>query len=123
MMFEHDEYAIDLPDGSDLVVHRGVMRLPTPAAFEQVFAPIAARIERGSRCASISAGVPFMNSSGIRALATLVLRAKDRGARLRLVGSATCHGRRRRWRACRPSAASSKSRCDDRHSPCEHALL
>jgi anti-anti-sigma factor len=88
MMFEHDDYAIECADGSDRIVLRGVMRLPTPAAFEQAFAPIAARIDAGEPLRVDLCGVPFMNSSGIRALATLVLRARDRGARLRLVGSA-----------------------------------
>jgi len=65
------------------------MRLPTPAAFEQAFAPIAAGIDRGESLRVDISGVPFMNSSGIRALAMLVLRARDRGARLRLASSAS----------------------------------
>ena len=87
MMFERDEYSVACPDGSDLAVLRGVMRLPTPAAYDQVFAPLLRRIERGEPLRIDLAGVPFMNSSGIRALAALVLRAKDSGSRLRVVAS------------------------------------
>lgn len=89
MMFEHDDYAIECADGSDRIVMRGVMRLPTPAAFDQAFAPIAARIDAGEALRLDICDVPFMNSSGIRALATLVLRARDHGARLRLIGAAS----------------------------------
>ncbi len=88
MMFEHDDYSIECPDGSELVVLRGVMRLPTPAACSEALAPLTARIESGESLRIDLCGVRFMNSSGIRALATLVLHAKDRGATLRLVGDA-----------------------------------
>lgn len=88
MMFERDEYSIECADGTDLAVLKGVMRLPTPAAFDQAFAPLTRRIDLGEPLCVDLCGVPFMNSSGIRALATLALRAKQRGSRLSIVGSA-----------------------------------
>ena len=87
MMFGRDEYSIECGDGTDLAVLKGVMRFPTPAAFDQAFAPLARRIERGEPLRVDLCGVSFMNSSGIRALATLILSAKQRGTRLSIVGS------------------------------------
>ena len=36
MMFEREEYSIECTEGKELVLLRGVMRLPTPAAFDNV---------------------------------------------------------------------------------------
>ena len=112
MMFEHDDYAIECADGSDRIVMRGVMRLPTPAAFDQAFAPIAARIDAGEALRLDICDVPFMNSSGIRALATLVLRAGTMAHGYGSSAPRVCRGRRRHSRACEPSAANSRSRPD-----------
>jgi anti-anti-sigma factor len=86
-MFKDDEYSLLWPDGEERAVLRGVLRLHSPAAFEDLFAPISTRIQRGESLQLDLSEVSFMNSSGIRALATLVLQAKERGARLRLIGS------------------------------------
>jgi anti-anti-sigma factor len=88
-MFEHDGYSIDYSAGKELVSLRGVMRLPTPAAFERVFEPLTTRVDRGESVHIDLCALSFMNSSGIRALATLVLKAKQHGAQMRLIGCAT----------------------------------
>jgi hypothetical protein len=87
MMFERDGYSVECPEGSDRAVLRGVMRLPTPAAYDQAFAPMLRRIEKGESLGIDLVDVTFMNSSGIRALATLVLLAKARAAHLRVIAS------------------------------------
>jgi anti-anti-sigma factor len=87
VMSKHAEYSVLCRDAEERVVLRGVLRLHSPAAFEELFAPISTRIERGETLHLDLSEVSFMNSSGIRALAMLVLQAKERGARLRLTGS------------------------------------
>jgi hypothetical protein len=88
MIFEKDEYTVDCPAAADTAVLRGVMRLATPAAYDRVFAPIVARVSTGGPMSLDLTNLTFMNSSGIRALATLVLKAKERGAPLRLIANA-----------------------------------
>ncbi len=87
MMFEHDDYSVDAQPDGDLVAIRGVMRLPTPAAFDDAFRPLTARLDRGEPLRVDLTALSFLNSSGIRALATLVLRAKARRAPLTLIGA------------------------------------
>lgn len=88
MMFESDAYSVECPAGGDAAVLRGVMRLASPQAYDEALAAVRARVDAGGALTVDVSAVPFMNSSGIRALAGLVLRARDRGTRLRLVGSA-----------------------------------
>jgi hypothetical protein len=86
-MFEREPYSVECADGSDAAVMRGVMRLASPAAYDSAFAPMRARIERAEASTIDVTGVSFMNSSGIRALAELVLLAKSKAASLRIVAS------------------------------------
>ncbi|MGH7617524.1 MAG: STAS domain-containing protein [Gemmatimonadaceae bacterium] len=86
-MFERERYSVECPDGSDVAVMRGVMRLASPAAYEAVFAPVQRRLSTGQASTIDLTDVSFMNSSGIRALATLVLLANDTGAALTIVAS------------------------------------
>jgi anti-anti-sigma factor len=86
-LFEREQYSVDCPEGSDVAVLHGVMRLASPAAYESVFAPVRARIVAHHPSTIDLSDVSFMNSSGIRALASLVVLAKDTGAALRLVAS------------------------------------
>lgn len=87
MMFDRDDYSVTCSPGDETAVLRGVMRLATPAAYEKVFAPLTARVTSGEPLCVDLTNVTFMNSSGIRALATLVLNAKAHSARLRLIAS------------------------------------
>ena len=86
-MFEREQYSVECAEGSDVAVMRGVMRLASPAAYDEAFAPVRARIDRGRTSTVDLTNVSFMNSSGIRALATLVLLAKANGVALRIVAS------------------------------------
>ncbi|MFI5228997.1 MAG: STAS domain-containing protein [Gemmatimonadales bacterium] len=87
MIFERDEYSVSYTPGSDVATLSGVMRLATPAAYERVFIALATRIGTGEPLAVDLTKLTFMNSSGIRALAMLVLAAKERGTALRLVAN------------------------------------
>ncbi len=86
-LFEREQYSVQCPEGSDTAVMRGVFRLASPAAYDPLFAPVRARIAAGRAPAIDLTGVSFMNSSGIRALASLLLFAKDRGVALRMQAS------------------------------------
>ena len=86
-MFGGDQYSFEYAAGSDVAVMRGVMRLASPAAYDAVFAPVRTLIASGKSSTIDLRDVTFMNSSGIRALAALVLLAKSSGASLRLVAS------------------------------------
>lgn len=81
-LFEREQHSVECPDGSDVAVMRGVMRLPSPAAYEALFAPVRTLIETGRASTVDVSEVAFMNSSGIRALASLVLLAKERATPL-----------------------------------------
>jgi anti-anti-sigma factor len=88
MIVEGDGYSVEFPDGDERAVLRGVMRLASAHAYEQAFAGLRAQVDMGRALTIDLCGVQFMNSSGIRVLAGLVLRARDCGAALRLVASA-----------------------------------
>jgi hypothetical protein len=84
-MFEREHYSVECSDASDVAVMRGVMRLASPSAYESVFAPLRARIAAGKASTIDLRDVTFMNSSGIRALAGIVLAAKASGAGLKMI--------------------------------------
>jgi hypothetical protein len=86
-LFEHDQYSVELPEAGDVARMRGVMRLASPAAYDALFAGVRARLDRGAALTIDLRDVSFMNSSGIRALATLVLAAKASDASLRILAS------------------------------------
>lgn len=86
-IFERDQYSVDCAEGSDYAVLHGVMRLASPSAYDAAFAPIRTRIEGGGSPTIDLTDVSFMNSSGIRALASLVLFAKGKNAALRMIAS------------------------------------
>lgn len=84
-LFEREQYSVECGPGSDVAVLRGIMRLATPAAYDALFAPLRALIESGRPATVDLTGVSFLNSSGIRALASLVLLAKERGTPLQMI--------------------------------------
>lgn len=88
-LFEREQYSVECANGSDVAVLRGVMRLASPAAYDAVFAPVRTLIESGRASTVDLSGVSFMNSSGIRALATLVLLAKEKRTPLQMVANAS----------------------------------
>jgi hypothetical protein len=72
----------------DRTVVRGVLRLESVDAYDAVFGPARAglTLPHGSYTIDVT-GVSLMNSSGIRALANLVLLAKQHDTSLVLLGS------------------------------------
>ena len=84
-LFEREQYSVECAAGSDVAVLRGVMRLATPASYDALFKPLRTLIESGRSSTVDLTDVSFMNSSGIRALASLVLLAKDRGTPLQMI--------------------------------------
>jgi hypothetical protein len=67
---------------------RGVLRLESVDSYDVVFGPARASLAlAGGNYTLDVSGVSLMNSSGIRALANLVLLAKQHGATLIVLGS------------------------------------
>jgi hypothetical protein len=82
-----DDYSVELP-APDRAVLRGVLRLESPVAYDRVFEPIHAALERAAEApftVDVSELV-FLNSSGIRALGALVLAARRDRRPLVLLG-------------------------------------
>ena len=69
-------------------VVRGVLRLESVDSYDLLFGPARAclALPQGNYTLDVS-GVSLMNSSGIRALANLVMLAKQHGATLVILGS------------------------------------
>lgn len=81
-----EEYVVEL--GGARVILRGVLRLESPAAYDRVFEPIEQALVQATDTpftVDVSQLI-FMNSSGIRALGSLVLTARRGGLALVLVG-------------------------------------
>lgn len=69
-------------------VIRGVLRLESVDSYDVVFGPARASLALpGGNYTVDVTGVSLMNSSGIRALANLVLLAKQHGATLVVLGA------------------------------------
>jgi hypothetical protein len=86
-MLKEQEYSIDYQAGGDTAVLHGVMRLASAAAYDAAFTAIRQRVEQGGALRIDLVDAAFMNSSGIRALASLVLLAKAKGAAMSFVAS------------------------------------
>jgi hypothetical protein len=63
----------------------GVLRLASPRAYDEVFAPVRRRIEAGEGVEVDLRRVEFMNSSGISAFARLVVLARRKAGPMRVV--------------------------------------
>lgn len=88
-MTAHDDYSVDYDSTPNAAVLRGVMRLESVEAYERVFAPIGQALADAAERYTIDVSeVMLMNSSGIRALASIVLAAKRASKKLVLVGRA-----------------------------------
>src|SRR5258708_24956336 len=82
-MKESDEYAIDCESQPAVAVLRGVLRLQSTEAYDRLFQVLEQKIRNsGGPYALDLRDVILMNSSGIRALAGLVLTAKAAGVPL-----------------------------------------
>lgn len=83
------DYQVDLDSVPATAVLRGVFRLASPDQYDAVFAPITARLDAARDGYTVDLSeVVLMNSSGLRALADLVLAARKAEKALTFVGKA-----------------------------------
>lgn len=83
------DYHIDLESQPATAVLRGVFRLATPEQYDVLFAPLFERLgAAGSGFTVDLTDVVLMNSSGLRALADLVMAARRGGSLLTFLGKA-----------------------------------
>jgi hypothetical protein len=82
-----NEYSIDVDSRPATAVLSGIFRLATPEQYDSVFAPLSDRLEaaRDGYTVDLTA-VVLMNSSGLRALADLVLMARRTSIPLTFLG-------------------------------------
>ncbi|HEX8791145.1 MAG TPA: STAS domain-containing protein [Polyangiaceae bacterium] len=85
MKLSGEGYSVDGTPG--VAVVRGVLRLESVAAYEAIFTPIRQEMGAAGAYTIDFSGVTLMNSSGIRALANLVLEAKTHDWTLVLKGT------------------------------------
>lgn len=87
MLIDNHDFAIDV-SAPDHAVVSGVLRLPSPAAYEERLQPIREALQNANGAYTIDiSGVQFLNSSGITGLSRLVLLARSKKTPLVLVGS------------------------------------
>jgi hypothetical protein len=84
-MATKQEYTINCAK-PDRAVLSGVLRLPSPESYERVFLPVKTAMRASSTYTIDVSDLAFLNSSGIRALAGIVLDARKAGRGLSLVG-------------------------------------
>jgi hypothetical protein len=86
-MSERQDFTFDATTAPRTAVLTGVMRLESTQAYDRLFQPIRSELETSRERYTVDlSGVLFMNSSGIRALGTLVLAAKKGNVSLRIRG-------------------------------------
>ena len=87
MLIDNHDFAIDVT-AADKAVISGVLRLPSPAAYEERFKPIREALTKADDPYTIDiSAVQFLNSSGITGLSRLVLLARTQKTPLVLIGS------------------------------------
>jgi hypothetical protein len=76
---ENDDYTIGFNDNGTFVI-TGVLRLQSPNIYDELFAPIRDIIGQGKATTIDLRNVSFLNSSGITALARLIIVARTHDA-------------------------------------------
>ena len=76
---ENDDYTIKFNDNGTFVI-TGVLRLQSPNIYDELFAPIRDLISQGQSTTIDLCDVSFLNSSGITALARLIIIARTHEA-------------------------------------------
>lgn len=87
MMTTRRDYSVEPGPSPGSWFLKGVMRLDSPEAYGHAFAPVVASLSGGREISLDLTQVVFLNSSGIRALADLLLAAREKRCRVRLHGS------------------------------------
>jgi len=86
MTTENGDYTISFPDQTSAILE-GTLRLPSPSAYNDVFGAITQAIEKSSTNYTVDiSNVTFLNSSGITALARLIILARGKNLPLVLRG-------------------------------------
>lgn len=88
MRAERPDYSVDAGPSPGAWVLRGVLRLESPEAYAKAFEPIVAALAKAPAVSIDLSQVAFLNSSGIRALADVLLLARERRCQVKLFGSA-----------------------------------
>ena len=85
---ERPDYAVEPGQSPGTWILRGVLRLESPEAYAKAFQPITASLGEVRAISIDLSQVVFLNSSGIRGLADVLLAARDKGCQVSLFGSA-----------------------------------
>ena len=88
MKAERPDYSVEPGPSPGTWFLRGVLRLDSPEAYAKAFAPITASLGGVPAISIDLSQVVFLNSSGIRGLADVLLAARAKGCRVSLYGSA-----------------------------------
>lgn len=86
MTRERQEFTIERGSAPGAWVLSGVMRLESPQAYASALAPLVAEGARRAPLDLDLSGVLFLNSSGIRALADVLVAAREKGRPITLRG-------------------------------------
>jgi hypothetical protein len=86
MKIEHEDFSIDMTRPNQAALD-GVLRLASPAAYEERFASLMQGVVSANGAYTIDISkVRFINSSGITGLSRLVLQARGLNKSLVLIG-------------------------------------
>ncbi len=88
MKAERPEYSVDPGQSPGTWFLRGVLRLESSEAYARAFEPIMASLGKVPAISIDLSQVVFLNSSGIRALADVLLLAREKRCQVKLFGSA-----------------------------------
>ena len=88
MSADRPDYAIERGTSPGAWLLRGVLRLESPEAYARAFRPITDALGDARDLSIDLSRVVFLNSSGIRGLADVLLAARAKGLRVTLYGSA-----------------------------------
>ncbi len=83
------EYAVERGPSPGAWILRGVMRLESAEAYARAFGPLEAAAAQGGKLSIDITSVVFLNSSGIRAFADVLLVARKSGTRVTVFGSSS----------------------------------
>ena len=84
---ENDDYTIRFNDEGTFVIS-GVLRLQSPNIYDELFAPVKHLIEQSQPTTIDIQNVSFLNSSGITALARLIIVARTHNAPFFIIAKA-----------------------------------
>jgi hypothetical protein len=88
MKTERPDYAIEPGSSPGSWILKGVLRLESPEAYAKAFRPVVDALAATRTISLDLSRVVFLNSSGIRGLADVLLAARAKGVQVTLYGSA-----------------------------------